>query len=539
MNQLAKRMITLIVAGILLFAMVLTGCHADPGNLDETKKEDPDMTSYAQQENSVKNFGAVGDAETDDTNAFLAAMEASDSIYVPAGKYAIQSDITFTIPVIVEAGALIRPDIKVTVTFERHLEAGTYRIFAGDGTVMIHGNATVYPEWFGAKNNGTTDCTDAIQNAISALPENGGRVEFMPGSYLVKDTIVISQNHVTLSGVSRQTRELSPMIVSTDSKKPVLHLKGATSGNPYDGSLEDVTLEYLEFTRKEMGIEGSDTILVENTVYTTIQHCGFAHSQNGVRAVNANGLRLLTVHATTGGDIAGKEVRGVFIDGSKRGSTGILINDFIYYAYGSTNSITYGYKDEALADAIGGSTGDRRITNFECDGSCDYGIYLSSAGDFSCDIAISDFTMDGIDTCGIYLSANKAYNWQQANISNAYFRLANAKGTASAITANSFSFVHTTNCHVDNAEGTNNGIVFENTYGSTISSCSFSGGDYNHMISVKSSKQCVINGNTSNHAGSASILSSQDCIFTSNAMPNASVVKNNCKNCIFENNITK
>lgn len=216
-----------------------------------------------------------------------------------------------------------------------------------------------------------------------------------------------------------------------------------------------------------------------------------------------------------------------------------MINDFIYYAYGSTNSITYGYKDEALADAIGGSTGDRRITNFECDGSCDYGIYLSSAGDFSCDIAISDFTMDGIDTCGIYLSANKAYNWQQANISNAYFRLANAKGTASAITANSFSFVHATNCHVDNAEGANNGIVFENTYGSTISSCSFSGGDYNCMISVKNSKQCVINGNTSNHAGSASILSSQDCIFTSNAMPNASVVKNNCKNCIFENNITK
>lgn len=531
-----KIKINWIILATVLCGMILlfTGC-----NVSDPSTEPTQTGAYVQPENSVKYYGAVGDEKTDDTQAFIKAISESDSIYVPVGQYLIQSDITFDVPVEVEAGAVLNVSDGVTLIFSQYLDAGVCWIFDGSGKVLINGNATVYPEWFGAKNDGVTDSTSAIQNAIDSLSESGGRVEFMPGSYIVSDTLLITKNHMTLSGVSRQTRELSPMIVSTDSKKPVIHLKGATSGNAYDGGLEDVTLEYLEITRQEMGGEGSDTILVENTLYTTIQHCGFAHSQNGVRAVNINGLRLLTVHATTGGDIVGKEVRGVFIDGTERGSTGILINDYIYYAYNSSKSITYGYKDQVSENAIGGSTGDRRITNFECDGSCDYGIYISSSGDFSCDISISDFTMDGIDICGIYLKANNPYNWQQVNITNAYFRLANSNGKACAINVESFAFVHATNCHVDNAEGRNNGMVFKNTYGSTVSSCSFSGGDYIRIVSMNNSKQCVISTNTSNCGGQICLISCSDCILTSNSMTGASVVNNYNENCVIKDNITK
>ena len=530
------RLLSCLLLPLLILLPVLVGCNQSEEKPLET--ENPAMNTPLSDPTSVLTYGATGSGETDDTEAFKTAItEAKTGLVIPAGKYILSSSILFELPVRIEPGALLVTEKDCKLTFEKHLDAGLYRIFSGDGDVVLKNNPVAYPEWFGAKNDGKTDCTEAIQAAIDCYPSGGGRVDFQQGSYSVKDTITITQSHMTLSGYSRQTRELAPMIVSKHATKPVLHLLGKSGGNPYDGGPEDVTIQYLEFTRTEMDKEGSDTILLENTIYTTIQHTGFAHSQNGVRAVNVNGLRLLTVHATTGGDLPGKEVRGVYIDGSKRGSTGILINDFIYYAYGSPKAITYGYKDEAFEGANGGSVGDRRISNFECDGSCDYGIYLKSAGDFACDISIAEFTMDGIDTCGIYLEANNAYNWQQVNITNAYFRLANESGKACGITAKNFAFVHATNCHVDNAGGKNNGICFYNSYGHTITASSFSGGQFKSAILLDKASNCVINGNTSNMMGTLTLRNSNNVIISSNVLPSFNISQSGGSKIIIENNI--
>lgn len=496
------------------------------------------MSTAFDQNQSVLRFGAIGDGVTDCADAFRAACaDRNGGIFVPAGHYRLLSDLTIDLPICLAPGAILMPDAGVTVTFAAYLDAGIYRIFGGAGWVILKENVTAYPEWFGGTRDGETDSTEAIRRAIACFPNGFGRVEFMPGTYLVSDTIHVTKSHMTLCGAVRRTRELFPMILSLSTTKPVVYLQGKTGGNPYDGGLEDVTLENLEFSRKQMGEEGSDTILVENAIYTTIQSCGFAHSQNGVRAVNVNGLRLFTVHATTGGNIPGKEVRGIFIDGSTRGSTGILIQDFIYYAYGSTKSITYGYKDTAFAGAVGGSTGDRRINNFECDGSCDYGIYSRSAGDFSCDISITDFSMDGIDICGIWLEANNPYNWQQVNITNAYFRLACPKNEAKAICATNFAFVHATNCHVDNAEGKNDGMLFRSSYGSTVTSSSFSGNPFSRPVVMEGCKQMVVSANTSNQTGELTFDHCSSLIVTANAMPSCTICDKDCDDSLIAQNL--
>ncbi len=541
MKTKANQTIAFALAGLLaLSSFALVSCDQTPPDDDPVETGDDQMIIDKTNANSVLSWGAVADGETDNTEAFKSAIaESTGGILIPAGNYYIASDVKFTKPVVMEPGAVLIPASKVTLTFAKYLDAGLYRIFGEDGDVILNGNSTSYPEWFGAIANGVTNSTDAIQRAIDCFPTGGGRVEFMPGKYKVTNTITVKQNNMTLAGAVRQTRELSPQITSTQTKKPVLHLKGTTGGNPYDGSLEDVTIENMEFTRDKMGSEGSDTILVENTIYTTLQNVGVSLSQNGVRAVNANGLRMYTIHCTTGGDLPGKEVRGIFIDGSKRGSTGILIDDLIYYAYGSPNSVTYGYKDEALVGNGDGSVGDRRITNFECSGATDYGIYIKSAGDFACDIAISDFTMDGISKTGIHLEANNPYTWQQANITNAYFRIDDGSGKASGITVTNFANVHVSNCHVDNAVGKNDGVVFNNTFNSTVESSSFSGNDYNNLVKVQGSNQVVVSGNTSDKAGSLNFTQCKNTIVTSNAMPSATLRKVSCTNSIFEYNIVK
>lgn len=63
------------------------------------------------------------------------------------------------------------------------------------------------PQDFGAVGDGVTDDSDAIQNAINALP-NGGIVFFPTGRYRVTKTLTIKVSNITLLGASRDGAEI-------------------------------------------------------------------------------------------------------------------------------------------------------------------------------------------------------------------------------------------------------------------------------------------------------------------------------------------
>ena len=79
-------------------------------------------------------------------------------------------------------------------------EAGLHQVFTGNGTVTFGVEAVkeIYPEWWGAVGDGSTDCTDAINKAIQATLSisnvqvtlntygymtGGGTLKFSPGVY--------------------------------------------------------------------------------------------------------------------------------------------------------------------------------------------------------------------------------------------------------------------------------------------------------------------------------------------------------------------
>jgi hypothetical protein len=92
--------------------------------------------------------------------------------------------IPSTLALVVTNGAIITIASGRTLTINGSFQAGRYQVFSqaitsgvvwGGGTVD-----TVYPEWWGAKTDGVTDCAFAIQCAAYSL----GSVSFGAGTYL-------------------------------------------------------------------------------------------------------------------------------------------------------------------------------------------------------------------------------------------------------------------------------------------------------------------------------------------------------------------
>jgi hypothetical protein len=153
-------------------------------------------------EASVTAFGARGDGQTDDTAAFSAAAAGAAPVVVPRGLYALKGSVTFTAPVSLEPGALLRAGSAAVLDFRAGVNAGLYTIFelSGDARVVFGSSAVShgYPEWWGAvPGTPTLDCAPAINACIAACPIT----QLQAGAYYTRSEIVIAVHGRTLQGV--------------------------------------------------------------------------------------------------------------------------------------------------------------------------------------------------------------------------------------------------------------------------------------------------------------------------------------------------
>lgn len=90
----------------------------------------------------VKRMGLKGDGAADDAPALRGILQLVSSeeatLYVPKGMYRIASDLAVPANVhfVMGRGAKWAPDAGVTLTFHGSITAGSYQIFAGQGTVL-------------------------------------------------------------------------------------------------------------------------------------------------------------------------------------------------------------------------------------------------------------------------------------------------------------------------------------------------------------------------------------------------------------------
>jgi parallel beta-helix repeat protein len=131
-----------------------------------------------------------GDPATSGSLAAILATVGSARAHVelPAGHtYLVCTDLTIPSTVTLSArhGAVVRVLANKTVTINGVLSAGPYRIFDGDGSVTgTFAGQSVYPQWWGAVGDGTTDDTLALNRALACT-----RIRMPAGTYLISSTL--------------------------------------------------------------------------------------------------------------------------------------------------------------------------------------------------------------------------------------------------------------------------------------------------------------------------------------------------------------
>lgn len=161
------------------------------------------VQAKARERVSVLDFGADPTGVVSASTAFALASTAGQNVVIPKGTYLVSTDLTFTVPVTMEYGAVITIPTGITLTFNGGFDAGVYQTFACVGTGAVVFNASKrrygYAEWWGAVTGGP-DCTTAINAALIALR----KTQLMPADYWTTSRLLMGLPFRELAGSGYQ-----------------------------------------------------------------------------------------------------------------------------------------------------------------------------------------------------------------------------------------------------------------------------------------------------------------------------------------------
>lgn len=143
---------------------------------------------------SAKWFGAVGDGVADDSTEILAAFASMSTaggvLKFPAGTYLLSAAITIgsaTVSLEFAPGAKLKwTSNGNSPTINGYIDAGRTEIFDGANTnapTLSTRILSIFPEWFNAKGDNSTDDTTALQRTADAM-FTGAHLIFAGGTYI-------------------------------------------------------------------------------------------------------------------------------------------------------------------------------------------------------------------------------------------------------------------------------------------------------------------------------------------------------------------
>jgi hypothetical protein len=187
-------MVTQVMGGIWTSNNFLYKPSEGARGTQEKAKFDSGLNQVDSRLGKERWLGDPGGTPGYDTLAHAITTIATDQVTlrIPAGTVAITTDTTIpaNITLKLERGAVLAVATTKTLTINGGLEAGLYPIFSctGTGKVTLTAstkNQQVYPQWWGAAGDGSTDDTLAVAAAVASVETSDIPVFFPKGSYLL------------------------------------------------------------------------------------------------------------------------------------------------------------------------------------------------------------------------------------------------------------------------------------------------------------------------------------------------------------------
>ena len=233
----------MVLAGLLcLFFFIQTGLKL---NIAESSTISKATGAEYVVDSTETDQGAIGNGKT--IKAYVDLIGTSKKATLKFTHRGINNTTTYTvstsvtipsnIAVIIEQGAILSDDGgSANFTINGPFEHGLSKCFdwTGSGSVSFGSGAVeqVYPEWWGAIADGTTDCASAIQAAINSLSRG---VVKLPAHGTYKTTSQIGgKSFVWLKGTS----DYATNIKGVHTEAAVVSFKGVTQSGISDLSLE-------------------------------------------------------------------------------------------------------------------------------------------------------------------------------------------------------------------------------------------------------------------------------------------------------------
>jgi hypothetical protein len=257
----------------------------------------------------------------------------------------------------------------------------------------------VTPEMYGAKGDGSTDDTLAIQAAFKAA--NANKPIILTGQYYCTDTITVKRDTTVIGAASRPRAVLIPYFIFNNAVNPAFSVVGAQDSNvDYGGTLENVTFKGVTVGLKNPATAASVAFKVQWARFFTLEDCSVYGFTTAVDFANNNGMLIKNFEYSTNGSVNVT----VFNKFNTGGNTGLKLQHIVVnnFSEGISKAIVL---SDTTAD---GQAGDRWFEDWLCVGPWNNVIYYTHSTGFSRHVYINRIFADHLIDNLVYLVGSGA-----------------------------------------------------------------------------------------------------------------------------------
>jgi hypothetical protein len=255
------------------------------------------------------------------------------------------------------------------------------------------------PEMYGAKGDGSTDDTAAVQAAFNAATAN--KPIILTGQYYCTATITVKGDTTVIGAASRPRAILIPYFIFNNAVSPAFSIVGAQDDSvDYGGTLENVTFKGVTVALKNPATAAGVAFQVQWARFFTLEDCSVYGFPTAVNFANNNGMLIKNFEYSTNGSVNVT----VFNKFNNGGNTGLKLQHIV------VNNFSEGIsKAVVLSDTTGnGQAGDRWFEDWLCVGPWNNAIYYTHGTGFSRHVYINRIFADHLIDNLVYLVGSGA-----------------------------------------------------------------------------------------------------------------------------------